>query len=192
MDKQDDINDFIKQSLLRAKTKNRRKNNPPMPIKLTFTKEDIYREFDKVLKENYEHIDKEGLKKLDGCLEIVDLCVNDINWIEVEYKLKYNNTTYGNRVSTSDFKTPKDWAEYFYGKILQNYDPLENDPQTAFFIKKAAKEARRKLFLSNLLSFGKSFGYCHVFWKKQKQILRDKYGIDWKTPAERNPHTRYD
>ena len=30
-------------------------------------------------------------------------------------------------------------------------------------------------------------GFCHVFWAEKKRILKEKYGIDWKTPAEQNP-----
>lgn len=35
-------------------------------------------------------------------------------------------------------------------------------------------------------------GFCHLFWATKKRILKQKYGVDWQTPAERNPDTRYD
>lgn len=35
-------------------------------------------------------------------------------------------------------------------------------------------------------------GYCHSFWSLKKQILRDEYGIDWKTPSERYPTIIFD
>jgi len=35
-------------------------------------------------------------------------------------------------------------------------------------------------------------GYCHVFWPAKKKVLREKYGIDWKSPAELNPDARFD
>jgi len=38
---------------------------------------------------------------------------------------------------------------------------------------------------------GVRMGRCHIYWKKQKERLKE-YGIDWKTPAEMNPHTRFD
>ena len=31
------------------------------------------------------------------------------------------------------------------------------------------------------------FGYSRNFWAAKKRILREQYGIDWKTPAERYP-----
>ena len=31
------------------------------------------------------------------------------------------------------------------------------------------------------------FGCCHGYWRRKKSILKDEYGIDWKTPEEMNP-----
>ncbi|MBU2579989.1 hypothetical protein KKF19_03500 [Patescibacteria group bacterium] len=151
-----------------------------------FAKEEIYREFDIVLKENLGRMDKECLKRVEG-VEITDMSVNADKWVKINYKLKYNNDVYKNSVRASDFKTAKEWAEHFYMEILQSYNPQENDPEIKIIIKKAAKEAER-----NLIFTRKTLGYCHLFWDEQKRILKDKYGIDWKTPAERNPGVCYD
>ena len=35
-------------------------------------------------------------------------------------------------------------------------------------------------------------GSCHTRWAIQKKILKERYGIDWKTPQERNPGVRFD
>ena len=35
-------------------------------------------------------------------------------------------------------------------------------------------------------------GYCHAFWGAKKRILAEKYKIKWKTPAEMNPHCKFD
>ena len=35
-------------------------------------------------------------------------------------------------------------------------------------------------------------GSCHRIWAIQKQILKEKYGITWYTPAELHPDIRYD
>ena len=35
-------------------------------------------------------------------------------------------------------------------------------------------------------------GYCHKFWYAKKKILKEKYGIDWHTPAEICPWIHYD
>jgi len=153
---------------------------------LPFTKEEIYKEFNAVLKENPGKMDKECLERIE-CVEIIGMKMNTSKWIEMHYKIKYNNNIYERNVGTSDFETAKRWAEYFYGEIFEGYNPQENDLKVKTAIKKAAKEAKR-----NLIFTRKTLGYCHVFWGEQKRILKDKYGIDWKTPAERNPNARFD
>ena len=35
-------------------------------------------------------------------------------------------------------------------------------------------------------------GYCHKYWGIKKKILREEYGIDWKTPAEEYPTIFFD
>jgi hypothetical protein len=35
-------------------------------------------------------------------------------------------------------------------------------------------------------------GYCHAFWAAKKRILREEYGIDWKSPAEEYPTIFFD
>ena len=35
-------------------------------------------------------------------------------------------------------------------------------------------------------------GSCHRLWAIQKQILKEKYGITWYTPAELNPEILFD
>lgn len=35
-------------------------------------------------------------------------------------------------------------------------------------------------------------GYCHLYWAVKKRILRKKYNIEWRSPAELNPHVHFD
>jgi len=32
-----------------------------------------------------------------------------------------------------------------------------------------------------------AYGFCHYYWPVRKRILKEKYNIEWKTPAEENP-----
>ena len=77
-------------------------------------------------------------------------------------------------------------SEYgtFKDKHGVNHDAVEKSPEylaiqkeLATKIKKAAKERNVKPGV---------FGSCHQFWGIQKQILKDDYGIDWKSPNELN------
>ena len=67
------------------------------------------------------------------------------------------------------------------------YDPVEKTPEYKAVIKYVEKE------LEELLKDKpKGMGFCHIYWYEKKRILKDKYGIDWKSPALMNPHVRFD
>lgn len=36
------------------------------------------------------------------------------------------------------------------------------------------------------------FGSCHTRWALEKKYLKERYNIDWQTPAEKNPFINYD
>lgn len=36
------------------------------------------------------------------------------------------------------------------------------------------------------------FGSCHVYWSIKKRLMKEKYNVDWKTPAELHPEINYD
>ena len=38
----------------------------------------------------------------------------------------------------------------------------------------------------------KGRGYCHLYWNTKKRILKEKYRIEWMTPSECNPQSRFD
>lgn len=67
------------------------------------------------------------------------------------------------------------------------HDPQEYDPILGKLIYEAEQEAE-----AELKDEFRCFGFCHLIWGTQKRILRDKYNIDWKTPAEMNPNITFD
>lgn len=62
------------------------------------------------------------------------------------------------------------------------HDPQEDDPDKKAYIDTAEVEAE-----NNLSDEPHGRGFCHQLWAEQKRILKEKYQIDWKTPAEMNP-----
>lgn len=60
-------------------------------------------------------------------------------------------------------------------------DPIENNPKYKEIIRQADREAKEccKGYVGKL-------GYCHRFWAAKERILREKYGIEWKSPAKCN------
>ena len=59
------------------------------------------------------------------------------------------------------------------------------------------KEAKRLLEMypdkpEHAARLFKQLGSCHRIWAMKKQILKEKYGITWYTPAELNPDVIFD
>ncbi len=71
----------------------------------------------------------------------------------------------------------------------EKYDPIEDDPSIKEKVVIAKKEAEKILRAQGEKI---RLGYCHKLWNLQKRILKEKYNIDWKTPAEMNPLVFYD
>lgn len=68
------------------------------------------------------------------------------------------------------------------------YDPIEDDPAVQPFLQAAEKEAKS----AEELQGSRPKGWTHGFWRVKKRILKEKYGIDWRTPAELNPDWAFD
>jgi hypothetical protein len=71
--------------------------------------------------------------------------------------------------------------------IVRQHDPIEDDPVAGPLVKIADAEAHEELKGEEQI-----FGGCHMLWITKKRILKDKYGVDWRTPAEMNPHIIFD
>src|SRR5262245_50682440 len=68
-------------------------------------------------------------------------------------------------------------------------DPIEDNPAVRPFLQLADQEADQELAERGV---SPGFGTCHYFWQTKKRILKEKYGIDWRTPAEMNPNVYFD
>lgn len=67
------------------------------------------------------------------------------------------------------------------------YDPIENSAEYKAVIKDVEKE------LDKLLkNKPKGMGFCHIYWYEKRRILKEKYGIDWKSPSLMNPRVLFD
>ncbi|MFA6823873.1 MAG: proteinase inhibitor I4 serpin, partial [Geobacter sp.] len=69
------------------------------------------------------------------------------------------------------------------------YDPIEEDPRHAEVFSKIDAEVNEAL---GITTKGGGRGYIHVIWETKKRLLKHKYNIDWRTPAELNPHVMFD
>lgn len=79
---------------------------------------------------------------------------------------------------------------YKYKKGNLYYDKVE---KTLAYQKcvKQAEELARQMADEKTNGF-RGMGYCHIFWGCKKQVLKDNYNIDWRSPAEMNPYCKFD
>jgi len=69
------------------------------------------------------------------------------------------------------------------------YDPIEDDPRYADVFRKINDEVNQALAEHPKKG---SMGFVHIIWETKKQILKQKHGINWRTPAELNPQVMFD
>jgi hypothetical protein len=69
------------------------------------------------------------------------------------------------------------------------YDPIEDDPEVQPTLR--ASEQETDELLKEHPRQGQ-LGFCHIYWGPKKSILKNKYGITWRTPAELNPTVAFD
>jgi len=58
----------------------------------------------------------------------------------------------------------------------------DGDPRYKHVIRIAEQEAE-----AELADVPKGRGFCHRFWGVKKRILREKYGLNWRSPADVHP-----
>jgi hypothetical protein len=70
--------------------------------------------------------------------------------------------------------------------VSEKFDPQESDQKLrdVFAVADAAAERR-------VANVKRDDRFIFAFWAAKKAILRDKYHVDWKTPAELNPGIAY-
>lgn len=69
------------------------------------------------------------------------------------------------------------------------YDRVELTDEYRAVIRKVEREVRRLLRRDPMRH---QMGFCFIYWDTKQKILREKYGIIWRTPAEMNPEVRFD
>jgi len=69
------------------------------------------------------------------------------------------------------------------------HDPQERDPTKKKLIQASETEAEYSMEQDGTIQLE---GACHILWGRQQEILREKYGIKWRTPAEMNPNVIFD
>ena len=172
-------------------------------IELELSKKLILDEFQKIMKENPLNFDKEYLSQID--LKITNIVKKTDGYNDISYQINgfdYENN-YDNTCGTDS--NEKGIAKTIYYEIVMESDLMKKDPEIRKYIDEANAEAKeivedmnrkkRKKFWGwarPMVAYKYHIGDCHIIWSEQKRILKEKYNINWKTPAERNPNVKFD
>lgn len=78
-----------------------------------------------------------------------------------------------------------------FGRIEQS-GLLNNDPvEWSAEYERVIDEANAKI--SELLKeYPRGMGFCHAYWSAKAQVLREDYGIEWRSPSSMNPGVLFD
>lgn len=68
-------------------------------------------------------------------------------------------------------------------------DPIEDEPGMREVLAKASEEGEMRLLA---LGRGRDKGYCRELWRAMKDILSERFGVSWYSPAEMNPNALFD
>jgi hypothetical protein len=71
---------------------------------------------------------------------------------------------------------------------MEKRDPIEDTPEFKEIVSEIDAQAHEEALGSGPISHG----FCRIFWRAKQRILKTKYGIDWKSPADMNPQIEYD
>ncbi len=90
---------------------------------------------------------------------------------DIEYKLRYGHSFWD--------KTEKEMNKIYT-------DPIEYTDEYLKIELELERIIRRKI------GEGGYMGYCHKYWYTKKNILKNIYGINWKSPKDLNPMIIFD
>jgi hypothetical protein len=68
-------------------------------------------------------------------------------------------------------------------------DPIDHDPAYKTILKAVDKEIKNDPEYQERKG---KMGACHIYWRLKKEILKERYNIDWKSPADCHPEIIFD
>jgi DNA repair exonuclease SbcCD ATPase subunit len=82
----------------------------------------------------------------------------------------------------------KEGVDFYWDEEGFSCDIKERDPKFKKIMEEVNKEAEERASDWPKDSSGNyQMGHCHAVWGEKKRILKEKYNIDWYSPAELNP-----
>lgn len=97
------------------------------------------------------------------------------------------------RNGDGDYKCSREEVEALINES-RCYDPVEDTDEYRSVVEEADIAAQAELESTSHArrdsEDGIYFSWCYAFWEIKKRILKEKYNIDWRTPAELSPAVR--
>ena len=142
---------------------------------------------------------------LSGYLQILTRNINSAMSLASERKSLFNRKT-KNAQLKRDIHSAVNYAHMATHAFNDLIDLLETRPETVseyLLEQKRLKSlepqvykamAKRRIIELNENGEPKEWkmGNIHAYWSELKKLMKKEYDVDWKSPADRNPHTRYD
>lgn len=76
-------------------------------------------------------------------------------------------------------------ARQLQGDSDELYDPIEDDPSLQAILAESSALAEAEVPDTGM-------GWCHSLWEAKQRILRNRYNVEWFSPADMNPEIIYD
>jgi hypothetical protein len=73
------------------------------------------------------------------------------------------------------------------GSSFYFVDPIELDPTMDALLQEVHEEVA-----AELKDEPRVMGFCYLYWRTTQRILREKHGIDWRSPHQLNSHIHFD
>lgn len=72
-----------------------------------------------------------------------------------------------------------------------SYDPLEDTPEYQAISELVEQDVEALLRQQGKPDYQAFEGWCHFYWECKKQVLREKYGLEWQSPQDLSPHVPF-
>jgi len=66
------------------------------------------------------------------------------------------------------------------------HDPVEGDPEYQSIFAVIDDEVEASLAKKGYSLEKVGMGFCHMFWSAKARLLKEKYGVEWRSPSEMN------
>ena len=142
---------------------------------------------------------------LSGYLQILTRNINSAMSLASERKSLFNKKT-KNAQLKRDIHSAVNYAHMATRAFNDLIDLLETRPETVSEylleqkrLKSLEPQVYKAMAKRGIIELDENgepkewkMGNIHAYWSELKKLMKKEYDVDWKSPADRNPHTRYD